>query len=121
MKETKNIIVKTIVWAITIGGGLFVGQNLITGEELVTIENLIAGGTVGISQALLVALVLFKDILPTKTATALQNNVIPAVQQLEQNNALRFDNIEKTLALVLNLLNENKELREQLLNENNEA
>ena len=117
MKETKGIILKAIVWTITIGSGLFIGENLLSGESLATIENIVAGGSIGISQALLLAMVLFKNVLPEKTAASINNNVIPVVQELEQKTNVRFDNLESKLQEVLTILLTDKELRDKLLNQ----
>jgi hypothetical protein len=116
MKDTKNIFLKVIVWSVTGFGAFYVGDNLISGESLATIDNIIAGGSIGISQALLLAVMLFKNYLPEKTATHLQNNVVPVVQELEQKTDIRFNNVESKLDDVLAILLQDKELRDKLLN-----
>lgn len=116
MKETKNIFLKVIVWSVTGFGAYYLGDTLLSGESLATIDNIIAGGSIGISQALLLATVLFKDVMPEKTATHLAENVVPAVKELEERTDLRFNNVEDKLNQVITILMEDKELRDKLLN-----
>ena len=117
MKESKNVLLKVIVSAVSVGGALLVGENLLSGEALGSIENILAGGTVSISYAILLFVSIFKNYLPAKTAETLQNNVVPVVKELEDKTDLRFNNVEDKLGQVIAILLEDKELREKLLNE----
>jgi hypothetical protein len=116
MKETKNIFLKVIVWSVTGFGAFYLGDNLVSGESLATIDNIIAGGSIGISQALLLGVMLFQNVLPEKTANHLRDNVVPVVQELEQKTDIRFNNVESKLDDVLAILMADKELRDKLLN-----
>lgn len=122
MKKTKNEIVKfgllkALTYVASSGTVAFIGGNVaINGEELISLENiyaLVAGLLILFVPKLLEIL---QNVIPSKTDSAVNEIITRAMGALQEEFKSDVDKIREEQQQIINMLLEEKEIRDNLLN-----
>ena len=117
MKEAKMRFIKFIIWSATALSVSYLGYNLFSGEVMTTIDNWIATGTLTVAQAVNAGLIILTRVLPQSMSTQTSAALSPLIKSDNEAIKQELTEVRKENAEILALLLEQKEYRDNALNE----
>lgn len=116
-KEAKLKFIKFIIWGATLLSISYLGYNLFSGEVMTTIDNWVATGTLTVAQAVNAGLIILTRVLPQSMSTQTSAALAPMIQSDNEAIKQELTEVRKENAEILALLLEQKEYRDNALNE----